>query len=483
MQHPTQRHLTTRRERARAAARRAVRASVATAVAGVLAAGALTLSAHAPAGTTAAAPETAALRTVANPVTPGDFTGFGFDQCLAPSQRAMDAWLQHSPFLAVGIYISGNSRACRSQPNLTPTWVRTQLNRGWRLLPITLGPQSTCVGRFPRYGKTIDPTISNDPAGGYRKARAQGLLEADRAVTAAKALGITPRSTLWYDLEGWSDYRNATCRESALGFLSGWTHRLRKLGYVAGVYSSAGSGMKVLDDARVQRRPNIILPDRIWIARWDGKANTSTTYIREDGWRPGNRMKQYQGGHHETWGGVTINIDSNFLDLGSRAAPAEQRCGGTALTLPTYGFLKPRTARFTPDGKQVRALKCLLREQGAYQGKMGAFYNPKLRRAVRQWRVTHGMPARTDWTRKAWVTLFVAGAQPVLKVGSKGDTVRDLQRALRTIYPRAGVTVDGVFTFETRNTLRAFQKARGVRRSGNANAPTWRALATKPFGF
>ena len=53
-----------------------------------------------------------------NVVTPGDFTGFGFDQCLAPSQTAMDRWLQSSPFLAVGIYIAGDSRACRAQPNL-----------------------------------------------------------------------------------------------------------------------------------------------------------------------------------------------------------------------------------------------------------------------------------------------------------------------------------------------------------------------------
>ena len=30
-----------------------------------------------------------------NVVTPGNFTGFGFDQCLAPSQSAMDAWLKN----------------------------------------------------------------------------------------------------------------------------------------------------------------------------------------------------------------------------------------------------------------------------------------------------------------------------------------------------------------------------------------------------
>jgi hypothetical protein len=32
-----------------------------------------------------------------NPATPGNFTGKAFDQCAAPSQRAMTAWRRHSP--------------------------------------------------------------------------------------------------------------------------------------------------------------------------------------------------------------------------------------------------------------------------------------------------------------------------------------------------------------------------------------------------
>ena len=85
-----------------------------------------------------------------NVVTPGDFTGYGFDQCLGPTQSAMNRWLTHSPFLSVGIYISGDSRACRSQPNLTPRWISTQLRKGWRLLPITLVLiiALMCVGFF-----------------------------------------------------------------------------------------------------------------------------------------------------------------------------------------------------------------------------------------------------------------------------------------------------------------------------------------------
>ena len=105
--------------------------------------------------------------------TPGDFTGYGFDQCLAPTQSAMDTWWKKSPFSAVGIYISGDSRACRSQPNLSPTWVATQVARGWRLLPIALGPQASCQPRFPRYAD--DFKISPKPAGGYATGSGPGV--------------------------------------------------------------------------------------------------------------------------------------------------------------------------------------------------------------------------------------------------------------------------------------------------------------------
>ena len=47
-----------------------------------------------------------------------------------------------------------------------------RIARGWRLLPIALGPQASCQPRFPRYQD--DFKISNKPAGGYATAAAQG---------------------------------------------------------------------------------------------------------------------------------------------------------------------------------------------------------------------------------------------------------------------------------------------------------------------
>jgi hypothetical protein len=407
-----------------------------------------------------------------NVVTPGDFTGYGFDQCLAPSQGAMDAWLKNSPFLAVGIYISGDSRACRSQPNLSKTWVNTQLRNGWRLLPITLGPQASCNPRFPRYGH--DETINPRPGanGRYARARTQGRAEAVKAVAAAQALGIAPRSTLWYDLEGF-DNTQTRCRESALAFLSGWTSKVHALNYVSGVYSSAGSGIKILDDARVNRPGVFNLPDMIWLARWDGMANTSSSYIREDGWRPGGRVKQYQGGHNETWGGVTINIDRNFLDVGKGSwAPAEDHCNGTRISYPHY----TRVAPGTTDPAMVEALQCLLKEKGLYAGRVNGVYNDRTRLAARSWQSAQGFAVRDLWTRPNWMSLLVAGQGKVSKWGSAGPEVRRLQRALNAAHDDAGIGVTGVFRKTTVAAVRSYQRRVGIRVNGIAGPSTWKAL-------
>ncbi|WP_205474099.1 glycoside hydrolase domain-containing protein [Nocardioides sp. SYSU D00038] len=418
----------------------------------------------------------AAARTTPNPVTPGGFTGLGFDQCLAPEQWKMDRWLQSSPFLAVGIYISGKSRGCREQPNLTPTWIRTQLAKGWRLLPITLGPQASCLRSFPRYGD--DPTINPKPGrnGGYSLARTQGRTEADTTVRDALALGLTKGSTLFYDLEGF-DHKNTDCRESALSFLSAWTQRLHALGWRSGVYSSAGSGILALDEARRKRPGTFVLPDTLWIARWDGVANTSTTYIPDDGWRR-NRIKQYRGGHKERWGQVTINIDSNYLDVGngSVAAP-ETHCGGVKVDLPSYGWLSvPRTGYRAPRD-QVRALQCFLRERKLYAGQLNGNYNPRVVTAVRAWQKRTGQPQRSGWTRKNWMTLLATGTKPVLKVGSYGAPVRRLQRTLNAADPAARLTVSGVVTSATVAAVRRWQQANRLEVSGVVGADDWPQLA------
>jgi hypothetical protein len=427
------------------------------------------------AGADAAAAEAPAAA-ARNPVTPGNFRGYGFDQCLAPTQAKMNRWLQHSPFLAVGIYISGDSRACRSQPNLTPKWISTQLQKGWRLLPITLGPQASCQPRFPRYHD--DFKISPAPGGAnrYPTARKMGVAEASKTVRAAKALGIAEGSTLWYDLEGF-DVTNRHCRESALAFLSTYTRHLHELNYVSGVYSSAGSGIKALDDARVNRPNAFKLPDRIWIARWDGVANTSTSYIREDGWRPGRRVKQYQGGHDEVWGGVRINIDRNWLELGNTSkAPPETHCNGVNVNFRQYQALHPPAGGTASPPAKVRALQCLLKEKGLFGGKTSGIYNKATIAAVRAFQTARGFKPSNNWSRRDWIALHTHGGSPVLKVGSMGGFVRRVQRALNAANPANRLKVSGVYNGRTSIAMRAYQTKLGLGRSGVTNFVTWSKL-------
>jgi len=417
----------------------------------------------------------------ANPATPGSFTGYGFDQCNAPSQATMDTWMAGSPYLAAGIYISGNSRFCKTQPNLTPTWVATQLSRGWHLLPITLGPQASCSTRFPRYGPKIDPVIdaTRTSTGAYANATAQGTLEADRAVAAAAGLGIVAGSTLFYDLEAY-DISKKACRESALAFLSAWTVEIKAHGYLSGVYSSAGSGLKALDQARAAAAP-YAYPDQIWIADWNGRSDTASAYLSPYGWASHQRVHQFQGGHNETWGGVTINIDRNFLDVGrGSVAPAETHCGGVPVDFSSYPALaRPASGSVVEPALRpyVRALKCLLKEHGGFAGRTGPKFSTHLANAVQAWSATHAKHVSSPWNKRMWLTLFADGTHPLLKYGSVGAGVRDLQRALLVTSQTPKPVITGVFDSATQAALVAYQDKRDLKPRGIATASTWASLA------
>ncbi|HYF71829.1 MAG TPA: hypothetical protein VD864_03355, partial [Nocardioides sp.] len=50
-----------------------------------------------PVAASAATSAASIARRAGNVVTPGDFVGYGFDQCHTPEQWKMDRWLQSSP--------------------------------------------------------------------------------------------------------------------------------------------------------------------------------------------------------------------------------------------------------------------------------------------------------------------------------------------------------------------------------------------------
>lgn len=417
-----------------------------------------------------------------NPRTPGNYGGLGFDQCQAPSQHAMDRWRKHSPFRAVGIYISGNSRFCRDQRHLDATWVSRQLARGWHLLPITLGPQASCQPRFPRYGPKIDPTIRTDPRGTYARARAQARAEADKAIGVARSLGLPAGSTMFYDLEGFDLHHSTRCTQSAKWFLSSWSNQLHRHGYLSGIYSSAGSGIRLLDQTRQHLPSGYVLPDMLWIARWDGRANTSAPhYLSDAGWADHQRVKQYRGGHYETHGGVRINIDSNYLDLRNRRVPRAVHEAGDTMADPrcTRDSISHRWYRWTTATRRAWAigtLQCLLKQQRLYVGSVTGTWDNRTTQGLATFQRTMHQGMKPGVNRAVWMALLTSGASDqALRYRDRGPDVVRLQRALNAATEaRLGVT--GYYNKDTRQAVTTYKKMVGLRADGVASRRTWADL-------
>ncbi|MGN6588597.1 MAG: DUF1906 domain-containing protein [Solirubrobacterales bacterium] len=269
------------------------------------------------------------------------FTGLGFDACSAPSARAMSAWLS-SPYRAVGVYIGGINRAC-SQPNLTPEWVAAQTAAGWHLIPTYVGLQA------PTSSCSSCAKLSTS------KATAQGAEAALEAVEEASAVAMGPGSPIYFDMESYSRTSSATA--ATLAFLEAWTKELHALGYVSGVYSSSSSGIA---DLAGQVGTGYELPDHIWIANWNGSQSTTDPVVPATAWTPHRRIHQYQGGHNETYGGVSINIDNDYVDAATVGeatlppAPEANPVGGLDLaSAPAPGQVRIRGWAFDPDAPTV----------------------------------------------------------------------------------------------------------------------------------
>ena len=241
------------------------------------------------------------------PASPGSFAGQGFDACTAPPSDVMAAWRLSSPYRAIGIYVGGVNRAC-TQPELTPTWVATQAAAGWRLVPIYMGLQPQCTTSNKKFRFT--------PA----TAAAAGRDAATDAVSRSRARGLPRGSTVFVDVEA---YRtdDAACRTSVLRYQSAWTARMHDLGYLSGFYSSLSSG--VADQVAVYGSTTWVRPDYLWFARYDKVAAVTNPAIPDSFW-PHRRIKQFQSptqtGGPETWGGRTLSVDRDQLDV--RALPA-----------------------------------------------------------------------------------------------------------------------------------------------------------------
>ncbi len=260
----------------------------------------------------------------------------GFDKCEVADLSELQTWWLSSPYDAVNLYIGGANRHCANTP-LSAWYLGQMRNQGWRFIPTWVGPQAPCTANAYPYKFDYNTTTAYN----------QGASEADQAANAAANLGLGTGGVVYLDIE-WYDATNVPCKNAVNAFVSGWSGRLRARGYSAGAYGATCSGMS--DWAGIAN-----VPDAIWGARWSdsyynpGASVWGLPCVADYLWSNHQRIHQYTGGHNETWGGVTLNIDSDVIDglvadLGSTppsppAVPSNPN--------PPDNVLLPRTSRLT----------------------------------------------------------------------------------------------------------------------------------------
>jgi hypothetical protein len=388
-----------------------------------------------------------------------NLTGYGFDACSAPSQSAMDAWWEASPYSAVGVYLGGSNRLC-DQPELTRAWVTKQRRTGWLVLPLHVGPQASCSG----YADTMSPKRG--------KALKQGKAEAGKAVATARSLGIGRGSTLYYDLEDF-DTLDTACRQAALSFLSGWTRGVRGKGYRSGVYSNIDAVIKSLDYAHQLSPGSYAMPDVIWFAWENGRADTDDGGdVDTDVWDGHRRVHQYDLDTEQTHGGVTLDIDENWVDVGkgSIGSAPKNLCKGVSVDLRAY----PKLAKGR-RGPAVEAAQCLLRAHGYSRAPITGTYDARTVTGVQKAQKKLGLKRTGTLDRRTWTALLARGSDPVVKVGSTGSRVRALQRAL-TAALGTRVVIDGAFSKKTAKAVSTYQRRTGLPRTGVVTDVLWSRL-------
>ena len=330
------------------------------------------------------------------------FTGMGMDTCAAPSAATMNAW-GASPYRAVGIYIGGSMRAC-PDGNLNASWISTVSRAGWGVIPIYVGPQAPCVQQGNL--ATIDPT----------KAAAQGTANAQDAIAKARSFGLPAGSPIYYDMEHYVG--TTTCTTAVLDFLTAWTNTLHQAGFRSAVYGNSNSLLRDLSVAITTGRPNYVAPDQIWYAQWDNKQTLDgSPYVpefRSDYWAQHQRMKQYSGGVTETWGGVSMNVDQNWIDT-YLPGNATNVAYGDLTTGPGgagFVFTGPMTSWRTMPGVGVQGRAYWTGATAAAQEINGATWTPP-GQTPGLYRVRASIPAQNATASAAYTVTDANGTRTV----------------------------------------------------------------------
>lgn len=267
--------------------------------------------------------------------------GPGVDMCELAGEEDLRRWMDAGPYRAVNLYIGGVLRFC-ANATVTAQRLEALALQGWTFIPTWVGPQAPCTS----YRSRFDANPST--------AFAQGRAEAEQALQVAQTLGLAEAggsgTVIYYDLEAY-DGENSACVDAARAFVAGWTQRIQQADSYAGLYALACNPPAA--------RYGDLAPtlDAVWVAAWTRTAYDPSVTVNDlpasclppTLWNQSQRIRQYTGGHDETWGGVTLEVDSNVLDgivadLAGVVQPPVTVIVETPALSPDYGVDDPCAA-------------------------------------------------------------------------------------------------------------------------------------------
>lgn len=145
---------------------------------------------------------------------------------------------------------------------------------------------------------------------------------------------------------------------------------------------------------------------------------------------------------------------------------------------------KKPTLKKGSQGPEVAELQKLLKDLGAYRQNADGIFDDDVEYGVKLYQFRVFLPQDGIVGPKTWQALFTGAPvdMPVLKVGSKGESVKTLQQVLQLLQIYLGA-IDGDFNTVTDAAVRSFQKSVGIVGDGIVGPKTWEALSQIPRGY
>ncbi len=127
------------------------------------------------------------------------------------------------------------------------------------------------------------------------------------------------------------------------------------------------------------------------------------------------------------------------------------------------------------SGGEVRQIQTALKKAGYYNGKTDGIYGAQTEAAVRKFQAAKGLSVDGICGSATLAALGIGKTASVLRKGSSGDGVRQIQTRLANWGYYSG-KVDGIFGSGTESAVRKFQRNNGLTADGICGVKTLAAL-------